>query len=68
MVPQSTSLSLDETETVFILQQCAERRRDMLLNLKLYKVASLAERRARRLGVPSAKRQTVQTNEFVRIW
>ena len=25
-------------------------------------------RRARRPGVPSAKRQTVQTNEFVRIW
>ena len=25
-------------------------------------------RRARPLGVPSAKRQTVQTNEFVRIW
>ena len=39
-----------------------------LLNLKLYKAASKVERRARRLGVPSAKRQTVQTNEFVRIW
>ena len=25
-------------------------------------------RRARPLGVPSAKRQTVQMNEFVRIW
>ena len=25
-------------------------------------------RRARPLGVPTAKRQTVQTNEFVRIW
>ncbi|MGM9554600.1 MAG: hypothetical protein ACI3V2_09860 [Faecousia sp.] len=40
----------------------------MLLNLKFCKATSLAERRARRLGVPSAKRQTVQTNGIVRSW
>ena len=37
-------------------------------NRRALRWAAFHDRRARPLGAPSAKRQTVQTNEFVRIW